>query len=77
MLGDDTAHDGIHFASHISSITAHVEVTLLLEQFVDLSRILLQPVLNVNLLWALTGKRSDELKVVAQILLVLLETRLA
>jgi len=72
MLGNDATHDRVDLTGHVGSITADVKVSLLLKQSVDLCCVLLEPVLDVNLLITFTRECSNELEVVAKILLVLL-----
>lgn len=50
VFGQDLGQDCVDLASHVSSVTADVEVSLLLQELVDLLATLLQPVLDVNLL---------------------------
>lgn len=50
VLGQDLAQDGIDFACHVGSVAADIEVSLLLQKFVDLLAPVLETVLDVDLL---------------------------
>ena len=62
----------INLAGHVVGIAASVEVGLLVEKLVDLSRIFFQTMLNIHLFGGLSGESRDHLKFVAQGLLMLL-----
>jgi hypothetical protein len=53
-LRQDPTYRGIDLASHVGGITADVDVSLLLQELVDLLAALLEPVLDVDLLGAVS-----------------------
>lgn len=75
LLGDDVAEHQANLPGHVGGIAAHVEVGLLLEQVADKLSILLQSVLDVDLLGALTREGGDDLQGVAKLVLVGLEEK--
>lgn len=70
LLGDDVAEHQADLPGHVGSITAHVEVRLLLQQVADELGVLPQAVLNVHLLGTLAGEGGDDLQGVAHLVLV-------
>jgi hypothetical protein len=54
VLSQDAADGGIDLTSHVSGITADIDVSLLLQKIVDLFAALLEPVLDVDLLGAVS-----------------------
>lgn len=72
MLGYDLTEQSVYFTGHVGRVTAHVEASLLLKEFVHLSGVLLELVLHVDLVRAFTGESSVNLEVVPEDLLVLL-----
>lgn len=69
----DLRKDGVDLTRHMRGIATNVEISLVGQQFADLLRSLLESVLNVDLLGALSGERSDDLKLVTKSLLVILK----
>lgn len=65
MLSNDLGKDSVDLTGHVCRITADIKVSLLLQEFVDLLSTLFKPVLDVDLLRALTREGGDELKLVA------------
>jgi hypothetical protein len=53
-LSQDAADGGIDLASHVRGITADIDVSLLLQELVDLLAALLEPVLDIDLLGAVS-----------------------
>jgi hypothetical protein len=66
LLGKDLGENGVDFAGHVGSVAADIEVSLLLQQLVDLCCSLPQSVLHIHLLGSLSGEGSDDLELVAQ-----------
>jgi hypothetical protein len=73
LLGNNLAKQGVDFACHVRRVTADIEVSLLLEEFVNLRGGFLQLVLNIDLLGSLARKGYMKFEVLAQILFVLLK----
>ena len=72
LLRDDLSENSVDLASHVGSVTANVEVSLLLQKLVDLLGALLETVLDIDLLGALTRESGHELEVITENLLGLL-----
>jgi hypothetical protein len=54
LLGQDFLHNGVNFASHIRCVTTDIEIGFLLQEFVNLLGPLLQLLLYVDFLGALS-----------------------
>jgi hypothetical protein len=74
LLGNDLTEHGVHLPSHVGCIATDVEIGLLLQEVVDQSCILAQPVLNIYFLRPFTGKSGNELEGVSEFLFVRLDT---
>jgi hypothetical protein len=66
VLGDDLAENLVDLASHVRRVSAHVEVSLLQEELVDLGGALAQAVLDVDFLGAGAGEGGDDFEGVAE-----------
>jgi hypothetical protein len=66
LLSHDLRQHGVDFSCHVRGVTAHVEVSFLLEQLVDFFGVLLEPVLDVDFARSFTGEGGDEGEFVAE-----------
>jgi hypothetical protein len=58
LLRDYLGEECVDFSCHVSSVTADIEVRLLLKELVELFREFFNLVLNVNLLWTFSGESN-------------------
>lgn len=72
-LGNDLRQNSVDLTSHVCCITTNVEIGFLGKQVADLLGSLLESVLHINLLGALSRKGGDQLEFVTESLLVFLE----
>lgn len=72
VLGNQLPEQCVDLACHVGGITTDVEVRLLFKELVDFFAILLKLVLNVDLLWAVTGESCVHDKIVSECFFVFL-----
>lgn len=60
LLRNNRAHYIVDITCHIRRIAAHVEISLLFEEFVDFFRAFLEAVLDVDFLRSFAGEGGDE-----------------
>lgn len=72
VLSNNLHQHRVNLASHVRSVTADVEIRLLLEQVVDDLPLLLEQVLDIDLLRTVTGECSVHLELVTHSLLIFL-----
>lgn len=77
LLSENLSEDIVDLTSHAGSISTDVEVGTLLDELVDLLRVLGKSVLNVDLLVTVTRESGNKLESVTKLLLVFLFSLLA
>jgi hypothetical protein len=77
LFSENLSEDVVDLTSHAGSISTDIEVSTLLDELVDLLRVLGKSVLNVDLLVTVTRESSNKLESVSKLLLVFLFSLLA
>jgi hypothetical protein len=72
LLRDNLRQHNIDLPCHVRCITADVEVCLLLQELVNFLGVFLEAVLDVDFAWSFAGESGDELKFVAEGVLIFL-----